>query len=99
MPRYFPTQADTLAYVAERWPDRCTPIWRAAKLCEEAGEVMGAVIKMDEGRKTLADLRQETAQVVICAMALAQSAGFDIREAVSDEYEHATRTTQEATTP
>jgi NTP pyrophosphatase (non-canonical NTP hydrolase) len=41
-----PTQADVLAWVARRWPNRTTPIWRAGKLCEEAGEVMGAVIKV-----------------------------------------------------
>lgn len=83
----FPTQADTLAWVAARWPDRTTPIWRAAKLCEEAGEVMGAVIKTDEGRKTAADVAQETAQVVICAMALAESVGFDLFGEVAKEYQ------------
>lgn len=81
-----PAQADVLAWVAERWPDCTGPLWRAAKLCEEAGEVMGAVVKMHEGRKTLADLAQETAQVVICAMALAESAGFGLDAAVSDEF-------------
>lgn len=86
-----PDQAQTLAWVAERWPDRTALIWRAAKLGEEAGEVLGAVIKMDEGRKTLADLRMEVAQVVICAMALAESAGFDLFTAIADEYERATR--------
>lgn len=88
--RPHPTQAQTLAWVAQRWPDRTGLIWRAGKLCEEAGEVMGAVIKMDEGRKTLDDLRMETAQVVICAMALAEAAGFDLRNAVTDEYHRAT---------
>jgi NTP pyrophosphatase (non-canonical NTP hydrolase) len=84
--RPFPTQAQALAWVRARWPERTAPIWRAAKLCEESGEVMGAVIKMGEGRKSLEDLRLESAQVVICAMALAESAGFDLWAAVADEW-------------
>ena len=82
----FPTQADTLAWVASRWPDRTSPIWRAAKLCEESGEVIAAVIKIDEGRKTPADLARETAQAVICCMALAESSGFDLWTEVAAEY-------------
>ena len=83
-----PTQADTLAWVRERWPDHATPIWRAAKLAEEAGEALGAVIKSQEGvgGKTTADIAQETAQVVICAMALAESVGFDLWAEVAAEY-------------
>lgn len=81
-----PTQADVLAWVADRWPNRTTPIWRAGKLSEEAGEVMGAVIKVDEGRKTVEDIRMEAAQVVICAMGLAESVGFDLWQAVADEW-------------
>lgn len=81
-----PTQADVLAWVRRRWPDRDTPLWRAAKAAEEAGEVIGAVVKMAEGRKTLADLAHETAQLVICAMALAESAGFELRQAVIEEW-------------
>lgn len=90
LPVGFPTQAQVLAWVAERWPDRTTTIWRAAKLCEESGEVMGAVIKMDEGRKTVADLRQESAQALICILGVAESAGFDVFEAVAQEYHRCT---------
>lgn len=86
----FPTQKQTLDWVASKWADRTTPIWRAAKLCEEAGETIGAVIKLDEGRKTLDDIKMETAQVVICAMALAESVGFDLWDAVVGEYLRAT---------
>lgn len=81
-----PTQAQTLEWMRRRWPERTDPIWRALKLGEEAGEVQGAVIKMDEGRKTLADLSTETAQLVICAMALAESAGFDLEAAIATEW-------------
>lgn len=82
-----PTQAQTLAWVRERWPDRTDPMWRALKLGEEAGEVQGAVVKMGEGRATLADLMTETAQLVICAMALAESAGFDLQLAIAAEWQ------------
>lgn len=85
-----PAQVTCLDWVRDKWPDRTTPIWRAAKLCEEAGEVIGAVIKTDEGRKTIDDVKMETAQVVICALALAESVGFDLWQAVVDEYDRAT---------
>lgn len=86
-----PTQAQTLEWVRERWPSRDTPMWRALKLGEEAGEVQGAVVKLSEGRKTLDDLAAETAQLVICAMALAESAGFDLQAEVRAEWERLTR--------
>ena len=84
-----PTQADVLAWTADRWPDHVTPTWRAMKLGEETGEVLGAVIKSSEGvgGKSSDDIRVETAQVVICAMALAESVGFDIWRAVEAEWE------------
>lgn len=82
-----PTQADVFEWARDRWPDRVTPVWRALKLGEEAGEVQGAVVKMTEGRKSLDDLAQETAQLVICAMALAESAGFNLDAAVAAEWE------------
>lgn len=87
-----PSQADVLQWARDRWPDRCTPIWRAAKLAEEAGEVMGAVIKSGEDppRKSEADIAQETAQLVICAMGLAESVGFDLFAEVAKEYERCT---------
>lgn len=81
-----PTQAQMLAFVAERWPDRCGPDHRAMKVAEEAGEVVGAVVKMSEGRKTKADVAQETAQLVMVAMALAESVGFDLAAAIADEW-------------
>lgn len=86
----YPSQRDAFEYVRERWPWATDPQSRALKLGEEAGEVQGAVIKMSEGRKTLADLQMELAQLVLCAMALAESAGFDLQEALGREYERAT---------
>ena len=38
---------------------------------------------------TNADLEKETAQLAICVMALAESAGFDLRQAVADEWKRA----------
>lgn len=87
-----PTQADVLKWVEERWPSEVDPMWRALKLGEEAGEVQGAVIKMREGRESLSDLAIETAQLVLCAMALAESAGFDLlRETVAEWERRQTR--------
>ena len=75
-----PAQEKALDFVRERWPTTVTPIWRAAKLAEEAGEVLGAVIKTEQGisGKTTVDVAMETAQVVICALALAEACGFDL---------------------
>lgn len=88
-----PTQAQVLAWVEDRWPNTVDPICRALKLGEEAGEVCGAVIKQAQGIRTSSDVRQETAQVVMAALGLAESVGFDLWEAVADEWaEMATRT-------
>jgi NTP pyrophosphatase (non-canonical NTP hydrolase) len=83
-----PTQQDTLDFVRSRWPDHVSPQARLNKLGEEYGEVVGAFVKMGDGtgRKTLADLAQETAQLVICAMALAEAAGFDLETEIEDEW-------------
>ena len=80
----FPTQRQVFDWIRDRWPQQASPEWRALKLAEEAGEVAGAVVKREEGRTTDADVRMETAQVVICAMALAESVGFDLWEAVAE---------------
>ena len=81
-----PTQAQTLEWVRERFPGRDDPERRALKLGEEAGEVLGAVIKIGEGRKTKDDLARELAQVVICAMALAESAEINLDSAIRAEW-------------
>lgn len=84
--RVLPTQVDTLEWCRHKgFP--LDPQGRAMKLGEEAGEVLGAVVKMAEGRKSVHDLAQETAQLVICALALAQSAGFDLEGAIADEWD------------
>lgn len=82
-----PRQADVLAWVMTRWPNAADPRSRALKLAEEAGEVVGAVVKMGEGRKTKSDLGFELAQLVLCSMALAESADIDLGEYVAAEWE------------
>lgn len=81
-----PNQHDALDW-CEKKGYRTDLYGRSAKLVEEAAEALAAVIKMEEGRKTLTDLAQETAQTVICAMALAEAAGFDLNEAVQAEWD------------
>lgn len=82
-----PTQAEVLAWVRERWPNHTTPVWRAMKLGEEAGEVLGAVVKESVGLKTKSDIATETAQAVLCAMALAESVGFNLQQAIMVEWQ------------
>lgn len=80
------TQADTLQFVVERWPERVAPEWRALKVSEEAGEVCGAMNKPWKGAK---EVEIETAQLIICAMSLAEAVGFDLFKAVAEEWERA----------
>ncbi len=88
--REVPTQAETLEFVRQRWPNRVEPIWRASKCAEEAGECLGA---LNKPWLTVDDLEKETAQLAICVMALAESAGFDLRQAVADEWVRANERT------
>lgn len=79
-----PTQAQCFAWAHRRGHPLSLEA-RALKLGEEAGEVQGAVIKIPEGRKTLADLKQEAAQLVLCILTLAEAGGFSLWEAVAAE--------------
>jgi NTP pyrophosphatase (non-canonical NTP hydrolase) len=81
-----PSPTDVIEWVRQRWPHACTVESRALKLAEEAGEVVGAVVKMSEGRKTLADLATECAQAVMCLKGIAGAAGFDLDAAVTAEW-------------
>lgn len=58
------------------------PLRKALKVVEEAGEVGGAVNKLDEGRRTLRDVEDESGDVVISLCGLADSLGFDLATAV-----------------
>lgn len=79
----FPTQAQTLAW--RRWKGLRTDLDATVmKLAEEAGEVVAAVLKMQEGRPGFDQdhLALELAQVVICCMGAAEAAGVDLDSAV-----------------
>ena len=82
----FPTQAETLEFVRQRWPNRVEPIWRATKCAEEVGEVLAT---LNKPWLTFEDTEKETAQLHICTMALAESVGFDLRQAVVAEWRRA----------
>lgn len=82
----YPTQAEIMGWVRIKFPTKTSAVHRAMKLGEEAGEVLGAVTKMDEGRKTKADLGQELAQAVICCMGLAEAVGIDLDQEVRQEW-------------
>jgi NTP pyrophosphatase (non-canonical NTP hydrolase) len=52
----------------------------AAKLAEETGEVCDAVIKIEEGRRTLDDLAGEIGDVLLCLSVLAGRHGWTLEE-------------------
>lgn len=63
---------DIWAHIAQRWPS-ADPFSQACKVAEEAGEVVGAVIKQREGRRTEDDVLDELADTVIAAVAAIQA--------------------------
>ncbi|WP_234788391.1 hypothetical protein [Mycolicibacterium conceptionense] len=68
-----------------RWPTS-TPFKQCAKVAEEAGEVVGAAIKLDEARRTEQDVLDELADTVIAAIAAIQARNRDPRRVVSDRW-------------
>lgn len=78
-----PTQAQTLAW--RRWKGYRTDLDACVmKLAEEAGEVVAAVLKMQEERPGFDKdhLALELAQAAICCMGAAEAAGIDLDSAV-----------------
>ena len=72
------------------WPDKDggdRVLVRAAKVGEEAGEILGAVIKMGEGRLGLDDLLKEIGDVQITLHALAAELDVDLDEIASLRWE------------
>jgi phosphoribosyl-ATP pyrophosphohydrolase len=61
-----------------RWPMNKTVDRSAMKVAEEAGEVVGAAVKMAEGRASMWNLATEAADTVIALYGLAHAAGFDL---------------------
>jgi NTP pyrophosphatase (non-canonical NTP hydrolase) len=70
-------QAEVWAMTQELFPHRADPRSRALKFAEEAGEVVGAVVKHDEGRMSLDDIESEIADATIVLASLCGSLGLD----------------------
>lgn len=79
--------------------DEAIPLWHehrwggkpdvvvAAKLCEEAGECVGAAIKREEGRRGTDDVLDELGDVLIVCSVLAARLGTTIEEARARRFE------------
>lgn len=81
-----PSDAEVLAWVRARWPHRAHADARAMKLAEEAGEVVGQVTRVIEGRGSVEAIAKEMAQTVMCLKGLAAIYDIDIDSAVRDEW-------------
>jgi len=76
---------DVWAHVSRRWPTS-TPFTQCAKVAEEAGEVVGAAIKLIEGRRSEQDVLDELADTIIAAVCAIQARGADPRHVVSNRW-------------
>ena len=81
-----PSNVEVLEWARARWPERCGLGDRAKKLAEEAGEVMGAVVRIEEGRGSKEHLAQELARLVMCIKGVAAAADIDVDAAVEAEW-------------
>lgn len=73
------TEKEILAFCVERWGEKdLSDI--ALELCEESGEVAGAVVKLPEGRATLEDLDDEIGDVLIVLSQIAARRGTTLEE-------------------
>lgn len=84
---------DNLQEQVVEWHDRTwggpeikTLVKCALKVAEEAGEVAGAAIKMDEGRRTAQDLADEAGDVVIALATALNRAGVSLGDAVMQRW-------------
>lgn len=66
------------------------PLATAAKVCEEAGELVGAVIKFgerrDDGTDWNAETRKEMGDVLISLCMAAQAQGWSLRDVVGERW-------------
>lgn len=69
-------------HIAERFPS-ADAFTQACKVAEEAGEVVGAVIKQREGRRIEADVLDELADTIIAATGALQARGVDAERVVA----------------
>lgn len=70
-------QAEINEWQRSRWPDTAVVPYPALKLAEEVGEVVGAVVKVNEGRATLIDLKNEIGDAMISLLNLAETYGIN----------------------
>ncbi|MCX5046691.1 hypothetical protein OG921_26300 [Aldersonia sp. NBC_00410] len=59
---------------------------RVTKVAEEAGEVVGALIKLQEGRAEFEDVRSELGDVFLAALAAADQLGLRPSDVVADRW-------------
>ncbi|BBY78914.1 hypothetical protein H7I53_18120 [Mycolicibacterium pulveris] len=76
---------DIWTHVTQRWPTS-TPFTQACKVAEEAGEVVGAVIKQREGRRTEEAVLDELADTVIAAISAIQARSDSAEQVVLDRW-------------
>lgn len=84
--RVVPDGDQVMDWVRRKFPDRSDMEARAAKLAEEAGEVVGAVNRIVEGRGKPGHLATELAQLHMCLVSLASVAGIDLEQAIAAEW-------------
>ena len=73
-----------------RWGDKDDRVV-CAKLAEEVGEVCGAFIKYDEGRKTFDDIFDEMGDVLIVMSVLAGRHGVTLEQLRGDRFKTVTQ--------
>lgn len=82
-------QAEVAEWHRREFP-KAKPEWLALIVCEEAGEVARAVLKMAQGIRTetdwQAELEKESADVLVALCALADRFGFDLGQAWNERF-------------
>lgn len=76
-------QATVAAITEARYPTRCSPDARVAKLTEEIGELAGEVVRLQEQRGDMHKTAAEFGDALVCLVALGASVGIDVGEAAA----------------
>jgi NTP pyrophosphatase (non-canonical NTP hydrolase) len=71
--------------------DHAAEVLTAAKLIEEAGEVLGAIIKRGEGRRATRHVLDELGDVGIVLVVLAAREGYGLNELITRRFEEVRR--------
>jgi hypothetical protein len=79
-------QQEVGAWQAATFPGHNSPLVKAGKVTEEAGEVMGAVIKFLDGRRGLVSVAEEGADLVVALAGLFELLGIDLDVAVHEHW-------------